>query len=68
APPPDRQKLSAAALLAVLAPASLSLLAAPVMAFTDATAQQLRSPQGYIAAVLGDEGRIAVAASGGERE
>ncbi|MCW8919123.1 MAG: monovalent cation/H+ antiporter subunit D [Gammaproteobacteria bacterium] len=58
----DRQQLLAATLL-LLAPLLLSLFAAPLLAFTEATAQQLHAPRGYIAAVLGAEGPLSLVAT-----
>jgi multicomponent K+:H+ antiporter subunit D len=59
----DRQQLLAAMLLLLLAPLLLSVFAAPLLTFTEATAQQLFTPQGYIAAVLGTEGPLSLVAA-----
>jgi len=56
----DRLRVAAAVLLIGASPL-LSLFAAPVTAYTRATAGQLADPSGYIRAVLGHDGRTAYA-------
>jgi multicomponent K+:H+ antiporter subunit D len=57
APPPNRLA-QAALLLLVLASPVLTLAASPISAHARATAEQLRTPERYVEAVLGKEPQI----------